>query len=323
MRETTKILLLETDEGSALLVRSALSSLSCEVQSYLHPHEALFTVGDDPPDLLFISSSPSKTTPAGFLSRLHSINGCKDIYAVCIFPPGPEQDAEQEQLIEGDFCDCLRRPITRDDLSMVLTRWRQARREASREVSAEAKGKELEKMSLRSKLHQEVSAQSIKSALQHDLSKPPSTPDVSNSAQEMGHTESAAQSAAFAAIEDATGEENEEAQQAKAKPQGPQLSAEIDGEPRTIVIEMALGKSLMVLADGEAIEVGSEFAASLSYRDPAPGRNRMIPMQLKLRVGSCTPVEGIGCRCSLRVEDVRPSERWEQFVRVCRAALEA
>jgi len=106
------------------------------------------------------------------------------------------------------------------------------------------------------------------------------------------------------------------------KPKGPAITVQIDDVQRQMVIEMAIGKSIMTTVDGARLEVGSEFPGKLSYRDPAPGRNRLIPLHLKLRVGSCTPAGESSYRCSLKVEDVRPAERWEQFVRVCKAALE-
>jgi len=309
----TIVLLLEPDEGVAGNLESALTSLGCQVEHCVHPHEALFKVGASTPDLVFISSPLAKRTPAGLLSSLRSVDGCAEVYAVCILPPGPEHDAEQETLMAGNFRDCLRKPVTRDDLSIALTRWRQTQKSTTGEDAPKSTREDLGEMSLRDK-RKESPRQNIESVSQHDLSEPKLTPKGSDNA---------AQSAAFAAIEAATPTEDEaEAEQPEEKPKGPQLTAEIDGKTRRMVIEMAIGKSIMVLSDGEAIEVGSEFPASLSYKDPAPGRNRMIPMKLKLRVGSSTPVDGIGCRCSLRVEDVRPPERWTQFVRVCRAALE-
>ena len=102
----------------------------------------------------------------------------------------------------------------------------------------------------------------------------------------------------------------------------PSMVAHIDGQPRRVAVEMAISKSLMVLLDGPPISVGTEFRAELSYRDPAPSRNRSIGLQLQLRVGSCSPAEGGSVRCSLRVQDVRPAERWSQYVRVCRAHLD-
>jgi hypothetical protein len=231
----------------------------------------------------------------------------------------------QEELMEGDFHDCLRKPLTRDALSMVMTRWRQAAKTATQQKATGPNREGLEKMSLTEELHQEVSAQSIKSVLQHDLGKSWSAPERSDSAPETDSSDNAAHSAAFAAIEAATMTETEEkAPQAEmaAKLQGPSLTVQIGEEERTMAIEMAIGESLMVTTEGEPIEVGAEFSASLSYRDPAPGRNRMIPMQLKVRVGSCTPAEGNLYRCNLRIEDMRPAERWGQFVRVCRAALQ-
>lgn len=323
MSKTAKILLLDADEASALFVTSACQTLSCDIEHCLHPHEALFTVGGSPPDIVLVAHPLAKTTTAGFVSNLQSVDGCTGIYPVAILPPGMEHDAVQEELMDGDFRDCLRKPITRDDLSMMLTRWRHAGRRVAQTETTMPNPQQSEDMSAREKLHQEVSHKSIKSVLQQDLSTSHSGPDGSPGERQSTKPDSAAQSAAFAAIEAATSlESTGRPPEEKSKPQGPSLTAEIGGEQRKMTIEMAMGQSMMVLLQGERVEVGSEFAGSLSYRDPAPGRNRVIPLKLKLRVGSCTPAENEGYRCSLRVEDVRPTERWGQFVRVCRAALE-
>ena len=79
--------------------------------------------------------------------------------------------------------------------------------------------------------------------------------------------------------------------------------------------------SMMVWMKGDPLPEGAEFTADLEYKDPAPGRNRMIKLRMQLKAGSCNRAGEHSSRASLRVEDVRPGERWNQFSRVCKEIL--
>ena len=100
------------------------------------------------------------------------------------------------------------------------------------------------------------------------------------------------------------------------------MEAYLDDGVCAMTIEMAMGESIVAWVGDQRLEVGTEFTAQLAYQDPAPGRNRMIPVNLSLRVFSCNPAGERSHRCVLKVETVKPAERWAQFVRVCKAQRE-
>jgi CheY-like chemotaxis protein len=229
------VLLIDAEESSAAELEAMLQDEGIKVNRLLHPHEALFSLGEPPPTMLVLKSPLKGMSTASFLGSLQSVDGSQGLPIVLLHPPSAD-DAELAELLTKGLSQHLQLPVSRNNIQEIVASW--------------------------------------------VASEPPK------------------------------------------KPRGPALTALIDGVQRPMVIEMALGKSLMTTVDGERIEVGSEFTGKLSYRDPAPGRNRTIPLHLKLRVGSCTPADERNYRCSLKVEDVRPAERWDQFVRVCKATLE-
>ena len=100
------------------------------------------------------------------------------------------------------------------------------------------------------------------------------------------------------------------------------MEAHLEDGLCTMTIEMAIGESIVAWTGEQRLEVGTKFTAQLAYQDPAPGRNRMIPVNLNLSVFSCNPAGERSHRCVLKVETVKPAERWAQFVRVCKTQLE-
>ncbi len=271
-----RILLLETDEANAARLEALLLPLGHDFEHCIHPHEALFTVSSDPPDIVLLSSPLARVTTAAFLANLQSVKTSTPLFLVALLPTGLEYDLEVRELMQKGLDDCLRKPVQHGELVVMLARWARA---TNASKSSEATSQE-----------------------------------------------SPNQSAAFAAIEDAMlADESTPAPEAdiSERPKGPLMRAQIDGVQHTLYIEMLMGESIMAVTEQGLIAADTVFGARLAYRDPAPGRNRMIELKLQLRVGSCTPAEAGSYRCSLKVEEVRPSERWNQFVRVARAALKA
>jgi len=239
----------------------------------------------------------SGMSAAAFLSSLKSITSVNDTPVLGMAEPGSQYEAELSALASRDLSGQLRRPVTRADLTTMFSRWTSPDRPPEtgpattrRAPPASPSTPDVANVSLAEKLSQSVSVASVSSVLHQSIGRPPRPP----------------------------------APPSRPLPQpdvdGPKLQAFLGGERRQMTIEMAIGKNMMVWAEGEHIGVGTEFGGELSYKDPAPGRNRMIKLDLKLTVGNSSTA-GEGCiRCSLRVDDVRPAERWDQFVRVCKAS---
>jgi CheY-like chemotaxis protein len=289
------VLLLERDEEAAFVLDSMLTSLGCEMDHCTHPHEALFSLQDSIPDLLLLSMPLRGMSASAFLSSLKSIASFKDTPVVGMADQGSEHETELSALARRGLSGHLQRPVTRADLTTMLSRWASPDRpaEASPPAPPSPAAQARPDMSLAEKPGQPVSVASVSSVLHHSIGRPRKPePPAPAPAQPRPQPDVA----------------------------GPKLQAYFGGERREMTIEMAIGKSMMVWAEGERMGIGVEFGAELTYKDPAPGRNRMIKLDLKLTVGNSSPA-GDGCfRCSLRVDDVRPAERWKQFVRVCKAS---
>ena len=286
MTDLTQVLLLEANEEAAATLEALLEALGCEVDHCIHPHDALFALTSGPPDVVMLSSPLPRVSTTAFLANLQSVETGTDLFVVALLPAGPEYDTELAELMARGLSGGLRKPISRGDLVMMLARWRQTQNPAATEAAR--------------------SAESTSPATESTTAATESAAEAASGVSPAATTEPAAAS-----------------DKPPAPPKGPAMTAHIDGVRRKLVIEMVLGQSVMAWTDSGPIETGSTFGASLSYRDPAPGRNRMIELNLQLKVGSCTPAEGSSHRCSLRVEDVRPAERWKQFVRVYEAANQA
>jgi hypothetical protein len=242
----------------------------------------------------------SGMSAAAFLSSLKSIASVNDTPVLGMAEPGSQYEAELSTLASRALSGQLKRPVTRADLTTMLSRWASPDRptETSPATTPPAPPTspgtpDVANVSLGEKLSQNVSVASVSSVLHQSVGRPPKPPSPEPPSRPLPQPDV----------------------------DGPKLHAFLGDERRQMTIEMAIGKNMMVWAEGERVGVGTEFGAELSYKDPAPGRNRMIKLDLKLTVGNSSTA-GEGCfRCSLGVDDVRPAERWGQFVRICKSSI--
>ena len=322
-----EVLLLEGDEDAAVNAQTLLTALDCEVDHSQHPREALFGIKRDSPDLLLVALPPKGMTASSFLTNLQLVEDARGLPVIGLLDSSPGEDPSE--LLHKGLSDHLRKPISRDELARVIDRWGQVRRSDDATQPAEPPPTQPAKRNLFDKLRQELSVSSTKSVLQHETTGGRSTSVEadrdSNAALTDGEGGAAAGGGAEAQIPAAAEPEAlapKPSQPETPEIEGPKMEAQLDDGLCTMTIEMAMGESIVAWVGERRLEVGTEFSAQLAYQDPAPGRNRMIPVNLNLSVFSCNPAGEHSYRCVLKVETVRPAERWAQFVRVCKAQLE-
>ena len=299
--DKVEVLLLEPDGEAASILESLLTSMGCEVNHCLRAHEALFAVSMDTPKLLLLSAPLATSTVAGFLGNLKSMENSENITIASLLPPGDEHEETVEELTLLGITEHLRKPVTHGEIRALLARL----------PSAPAP----ETKNLFDKLRQDVSVASFKSVLLHDLTEPEKA-----ASSEPANTAKLLETDVPPPTEEVVAPEPQGPEEPEID--GPKMVAYLEEGKVEMTIEKAVSESLVAWVGSERLTVGSEFGTELSYKDPAPGRNRRITLYLQLRVSSCVPAGERSFRATLKVEDVKPEERWNQFLRVCAAALE-
>jgi len=307
----SKVLLLDGDEETRDSLVAIFTSLGCDVEPCAHPYEALFAIDGDPPDLLLLSVPLKGSTPSSFLASLRSMENGESITIASLLAPGPEHDMTVSEPETLGIPEHLRKPVTHEEIRTLL----------SRVAKTQAPTRSDEPKNLFDKLRKDVSMTSIKSVLLHDLTRPDeqTSSEPANTAQLL-ETEAPPPAQEVVAAEEVVAPKPQLPEEPEID--GPKMVAYLEGEKHKMTIEVANSDVLVAWVGSERLTVGSKFGSELPYKDPAPGRNRMITLYLQLRVSSCVPAGERSFRATLKVEDVKPEERWNQFLRVFKADQE-